>query len=72
MPSASANVCQGVALMRIVIQARGFSLTGGWQQHIEQRFCFALDRARFQALRVSIRLSVLIARVEKKTTCNTS
>ena len=45
--------------MQIVIQARGFSLTGGLQQHIERRFRFALDWARFQALRVSVRLSDL-------------
>ena len=45
--------------MQIVIQARGLGLTSELRQHIERRFRFALDWARYQALRVSVRLSDL-------------
>jgi putative sigma-54 modulation protein len=45
--------------MQIVIQSRGFALTTGLREHIDRRVRFALDWARFHALKVSVRLSDL-------------
>lgn len=45
--------------MQLVIQARGLGLTGSVRQHIERRLAFALDWARFQVIKVSVRLSDL-------------
>ncbi|MDP3440353.1 MAG: ribosome-associated translation inhibitor RaiA [Azonexus sp.] len=45
--------------MQIVIQARGFELSGGLRQHIERRLRFALDWAQHHVRNVSVRLSDL-------------
>lgn len=43
--------------MRIDIKTNGFGLTEGLREHVQKRLAFALDWARYDVRRVSLRLS---------------
>lgn len=45
--------------MQIVIQSRGFALTGALREHIERRVLFALGWADYQVRKVEVRVSDL-------------